>query len=556
VLLRRPALDAAGPLDRTLGDLAVALADWGNRCAALGLGHVLADDVLAAGAVGAPGADAKQALEVRWPHHRQHAETLAGTPTFARALRAAGRGLRPVSVTVDGRALSAVQTGTQVHALELAAALLRTERADVRVVVPPDLDEAARTALATHGGGARLLGYEEAAAGAAEATDVVHRPSQVFSPDDLLLLVPLGRRLVVTHQDLIAYRIPDYHAMPDAWERYRSVTRAALGAADHVVFFSAHALHDAVSEDLVDPAHASVVPIGVDHAAVAPAPAAPPPELTGDDRGHLLCLGSDLRHKHRVFALRLLQALLAEGWGGRLVLAGGHAPNGSSRDEEDRLMEEAPALAAAVTRLEAVSEAERRWLTENAAAVVYPSLYEGFGLIPFESASAGVPALFASQTSLADVLPSELAVLRPWDPRDSARAALPLLTDGTARRAHVDSVRAAAVELTWDRTAHALVDRYEELVSEPPREAVAGPRTRLRLLQQIEESQQIRRAEAARFEAYTAAIGPDGLSLVGPDGLLDPRDQRALLAIASRRGPRKLLFSALRGVYRLAHRAR
>ena len=41
--------------------------------------------------------------------------------------------------------------------------------------------------------------------------------------------------------------------------------------------------------------------------------------------------------------------------------------------------------------------------------MLYPTVQEGFGLVPFEAARAGVPCLFAAQTSLAEVLPREAA---------------------------------------------------------------------------------------------------------------------------------------------------
>jgi glycosyltransferase involved in cell wall biosynthesis len=478
------------------------------------------------------------------------ATTLSSSRPVSRAVRAAARGIAPVSVTLDGRALGPTRAGTQVHALELAAALVRTERIALRVVVPPDLDDQARAALS----GAELLSYRDAAGGHAAPTDVVHRPNQVFSADDLALLLPLGERLVVTHQDLIAYRIPSYHATQEDWERYRAVTRHTLGSADRVLFFSEHALRDATADDLLDPADAAVVPIGTDHAALPRARPAPPTGFDPDGGAYMLCLGTDLRHKNRLFALALLRALQARGWEGRLVLAGAHAAYGSSRDDEDRILSPEPGLAGAVTRLGQIDEPERAWLMEHTTAVLYPSLYEGFGLLPFEAARAGVPSLFASQTSLAEFLPTTLAVLRPWDAGASADAALPLLTDPEARKAHVNAVRAVARELTWDRTAQQLLSEYELVVAQPAREATAGSRERLELAQRLHESEQARYAELAQFEAFKAQIGADALSLAGPDGFLDAGDQRALLALVSRGPLKRALFAPLRSAYRLAHK--
>jgi hypothetical protein len=170
--------------------------------------------------------------------------------------------------------------------------------------------------------------------------DVVHRPHQVSAPADLAFLAGLADRLVVTHQDLISFHNPAYFSSEPAWEGYRALTRRALGAADRVLFFSEHVRADALTEELVEPDRAEVIPIGVDHALVGaqPSPVAPPEAGALPEAAEVvLCLGTDFRHKNRVFALRVVAELLRRlQWLGRLVLAGPHVRNGSSRDESAR----------------------------------------------------------------------------------------------------------------------------------------------------------------------------------------------------------------------------
>ena len=193
--------------------------------------------------------------------------------------------LRGLTVTIDARSLGPGVGGTQRYTLDLAVSLARFTDAAVRVVVPPDLAPDAAGLLAETAA-IEVITYEQAAAGV-DLTDVVHRPQQIFSSDDLRLLRLLGRRLVVTHQDLIGYHNPTYHETAAVWEQYRRITRLALAAADRVVFFSEHSRRDAEAEDLVTADRCDVVGI-----ALAPQPPVEPvaPAPVPRDQEFILCL--------------------------------------------------------------------------------------------------------------------------------------------------------------------------------------------------------------------------------------------------------------------------
>jgi hypothetical protein len=261
----------------------------------------------------------------------------------------------------------------------------------------------------------------------------------------------------------------------------------------------------------------------------------------------LLCLGTDFLHKNRLFAIRLVEALRdRHGWDGGLVLAGPGIPHGSSLAEEDEYLASRPALADSVQRLGAVDEAEKSWLIANATAVVYPTIYEGFGLVPFEAAAAGIPCLWAPVASLAELLPTGEASLVPWDVEQSAERALPLLCDAQRRARHVEEVRSTETRLPdWNQHAEALLGVYDEVLRSPRREASA-----------VAAEAMEREHELGGWNELQAEMGDQGFGLVGPDGYLPPDVQRALLSIVTRPRLRDGLFAALRGFYRAGYRAR
>jgi glycosyltransferase involved in cell wall biosynthesis len=313
----------------------------------------------------------------------------------ARSLGGARRAISGLSVVVDARALAAPSfTGTQVLLVELLAALGRNPDVRVRAVVTRNIGEHARRTL-DQVGGVEVIVLETT--GTIERGDVVHRPFQVWNAADLALLRDLGERLVVTQQDLIEYRIPSYHRSGEEWERYRLLTRRALAIADHVVFSSDHARREACLGDLVEPDRASVVRLGVDHRS-GPTDEAPvrPESAFRLPKGaeFVLCIGTDLRHKNRPFALRVLEELRARhSWEGWLVLAGPHCEVGSSAIDEASLLAARPAVASRCLDLRAVSEAEKTWLLAHARVVLYPTMCEGFGFVPFEAAHHSTPCI-------------------------------------------------------------------------------------------------------------------------------------------------------------------
>ena len=498
VYVRRSAVELVGGYD----------AEFATRCASRGLRHLLADDVLvAAPAPGDPPED---------------------TPALRRATGVARRALRGLTVTIDARNLSGPPDGTRVHVLELIAALSRTGEAAITAVVPSDLDSDSARILARL---PRVIASSTPRAGA----DLVHRPFQISSPADLAYLAQLGERLVITHQDLISYRSASYFRDATDHDGYRRLTRDALAVADRALFFSAHVREEAIAEGLVEPHRASVIHIGVDHAVTAATTIAPrAPERAAELAEFMLCLGTDYQHKNRLFALAVVERLRREhDWDGRLVLAGPRMRFGSSAAQERRLLDERPELAAAVLTLDAVKETEKAWLLRHAALVLYPSVHEGLGLVPFEAAESGVPCLWAAGSGLAEFLPAGAARIVAWDAAATARHALALMREGGTRRANIEAVRAAAASLSWDAAATALLAVYRTVCDEPPAPAGAAART---------------------GGLMRGGLSEDGVRLVGPNGAL-PRDvERPLLALASHPAVGKPVFTALRACYRACMR--
>jgi GT2 family glycosyltransferase len=388
VYVRRTALELVGDFDLVFSPGYGEEVDFSQRCLQAGLCHVAADDVyvLHHGGSSFERTGRKSEIQIehekivraRYPYYEQSVIAIEREQgQLARAIGVARRALGGMHLLVDVRVLAGPTTGTQVHAVELLGALARGGEVRVTALVPDQLSVFGAESLA------KLPEVEIIPRHVAERADVhydvVHRPFQVNSFDDLLFLRRLGDRLVVTNQDLIGFHNPAYFADYDGWSGYRQITQAALASADTVLFFSHHAREQALAENLVEPSRTGVVHIGVNHVigAIPDVPIAPRGvEGLSPDVPVIVCIGTDFHHKNRVFALRTLAELQRRhGWTGTLILAGPPVSQGSSRGQEAELLSHDARLSGAVLELGALTEAEKAWLYGRATLVFYPTVH-------------------------------------------------------------------------------------------------------------------------------------------------------------------------------------
>lgn len=103
-----------------------------------------------------------------------------------------------------------------------------------------------------------------------------------------------------------------------------------------------------------------------------------------------------------------------------------------------------------------------RYIYNLASVLVYPSLYEGFGLPPLEAMACGTPAVVADNSSLPEVVPDPALRVDAHDPAALARAVARLLSDDGAYRRAVEEGRKTAASFNWDRAAALTLEAYRE----------------------------------------------------------------------------------------------
>ena len=260
-------------------------------------------------------------------------------------------------------------------------------------------------------------------------------------------------RQVVTIHDLAFRLMPETAPHAVAWWR-RAVDRAVTNAARLLVPSSATKrdlirLYD-VDEDRID-----AVPLAVDHRRYRP----PAPEAVAAVRArfglperYLLFLGLD-RRKNLPAALEAYARLPTAGRP-VLALAGPRPWEPDGSDPTDEALARMPAGArGGVVRLGYVEERLKPALLGGAAALVYPSRYEGFGLPVLEAMATGTPVVVSDVSSLPELVDDAAVLVDPHDPGSIADGVRRVLEDDGLRAKLRDAGTTRAAAFTWDRTA-------------------------------------------------------------------------------------------------------
>jgi len=106
-------------------------------------------------------------------------------------------------------------------------------------------------------------------------------------------------------------------------------------------------------------------------------------------------------------------------------------------------------------------------LYRAAACVVFPSLYEGFGLPVLEAMARNVPVACSDRSSLPEVAGDAALLFNPEAVQDIGAAMLRLLSDFPLAERLRAAGRAQAARFTWERTAQLTADSYRRALSDP-----------------------------------------------------------------------------------------
>ncbi len=291
--------------------------------------------------------------------------------------------------------------GSETYARELTRALARVGELEYEAFVPPIAQDAADGlpsrvireygARTTTAGRASAMARAWAAPGRLrralrlDTLDAVHFPLSVMIP-------PPGDTApaAVTVHDLQHETYPEFFSRGELAYR-RVLYRRSVTSSRIVIAISEHARETLLQRYELDPARVVAIPLGVDHDRLRP----------GDEprQPFLLYPANPWPHKNHVRLYEAFALLRRDRPDLRLVLTGsGHV---------------AAALPEGVETRGRVPDDELVSLYSTASALVFPSLYEGFGLPPLEAMACGCPVAVVACHVTAGGLRRRSRVLRP-----------------------------------------------------------------------------------------------------------------------------------------------
>lgn len=108
-----------------------------------------------------------------------------------------------------------------------------------------------------------------------------------------------------------------------------------------------------------------------------------------------------------------------------------------------------------------VSESQLRWLYENCAAYVFPSLSEGFGLPSLEAMIHGAPVVSSNATCLPEVNGDAAHYFDPLDTADIAAKINDVLMDEKLKNKLIQRGKKQVMKYDWKKTAKQTLAIYE-----------------------------------------------------------------------------------------------
>ncbi|WP_345815110.1 glycosyltransferase family 1 protein [Paraburkholderia sp. PREW-6R] len=259
------------------------------------------------------------------------------------------------------------------------------------------------------------------------------------------------RRQVVMVHDMAVYDVPQ--GFSKKFRLWYQFIFSMLPRMDPTILTVSEYSRQRICQHLkVDPARVQVVQPAADHLDRVVAEPAIIPRLQLTKDSYCVIVGSLDPRKNLERALEAI-AQLQHLSGIKFVVVGG---KNSRVFNNERVAKAAQSSQVIWTGF--VTDGELKALYQNAGCLLFPSLYEGFGLPPLEAMYCGCPVVASSRTSIPEVCGDAALYCDASSATDIAEKVTQMMSDDALRRQYRAKGIERAREFRWDRSAQRLLE--------------------------------------------------------------------------------------------------
>jgi glycosyltransferase involved in cell wall biosynthesis len=272
----------------------------------------------------------------------------------------------------------------------------------------------------------------------------------IYSPIPEAPLYSKSRYVVMCH-DLIPLRFPRRTSPLTNYFRY--LVPQVLSQAEHIVCNSQATATDVIDYYGIDAAKVTPILLGYDRLNFYPRK-----QTNNSKAPYFLYLGRSDPYKNLAGLITAFAQIPNQDY--HLAIAGSTDPRFTPQ-----LQRQAAELGIAhrVQWLNYLSYQELPTVISNAVALVFPTLWEGFGLPVLEAMACGTPVITSNLASLPEITENAAILINPYNTAEITGAMMELITDQKMRSQLSQLSLQQAAKFNWSTTAsatQAVLQRY------------------------------------------------------------------------------------------------
>lgn len=287
------------------------------------------------------------------------------------------------------------------------------------------------------------------------------KPDLYLSPDGFLPPNPSAKAMVVIH-DLNFEHFPEF--IPKQYRAfYHKWVRRSASAASKILTVSQFSKDDIVGTFQIEPEKIDVVYSGLNRFIEPPSNQ----QLTlakqtyGLDQPYFIVPGTLHPRKNIHGTIRAFSRFRqSSNTSHKLVFAGnkkGMTPDMRRAFNESQVKND-------IIFTGRITDSVMNSLIWGADALLFMSLYEGFGLPLLEAAAAGIPAITSSASSMPEIADGTALLVDPLNVEEMANAMARIVHDRFLRHQLVSASASLTDRYSWDRTAYLTWQSIEKLL--------------------------------------------------------------------------------------------